>query len=241
MDANEAFDELDEQLWTQMRQAGVAEQIILQAKRSKQWKEDVYLYNQMIKQKAWEFDPSCTFTGSYLKLCSALEGLNRRHDAITKLTEAHNRRPGDTKIILAVAKLLFKDDQKDLSLALCREIFRMFDMQRDTSSHSDPKLVSEEDAADAYYLGGWIKIHDDDHTEAYKIWQEGHIAVPNNDLLVTQYRKRACWDEDWNGVSDHVSPAKPSLLFTHAANLLTYLTIFNVVPGVSSCGFCAFY
>lgn len=217
MEDIDAIDEMEEHQWNQMRLGGASEEEIQRAKNFKQWKEDVYLYSQMVKQRAWEFDRSCTFTGSYLKLCSALEGLTRRNEAISKLSDAHNMRPTDTKITLALAKLLFKDDQKDRSLSLCREIFVMYEVQQASiSRHSSPgtsnhksffnqeQSISEEDAADAYYLGGWVKIHDDDHTEAYKIWQEGHLAVPSSALLTTQYRKRACWDEKWRGVSDHV-------------------------------------
>lgn len=235
MDADQTFDELEELQWDQMRLAGASEEEIQRAKNFKQWKEDVYLYTQMIKQRAWEFDRSCTFTGSYLKLCSALEGLTRRQEAINKLHDAHTRRPTDTKITLALAKLLFKDDQKDRSLSLCREIFLMYEIQRNPAPHSSPNSqpdqkfsISEEDAADAYYLGGWVKIHDDDHTEAYKIWQEGHLAVPSSALLRVQYRKRACWDEKWTGMSEHVSFPHSLVHFVRNAHLRIILLLVLV-------------
>ncbi|KAJ1441057.1 hypothetical protein B484DRAFT_390922, partial [Ochromonadaceae sp. CCMP2298] len=55
--------------------------------------------------------------------------------------------------------------------------------------------VSEENAADAYYLGGWTKVHDDDHTGAYAVWGRGHLAVPSSELLAVQWSKRKVWDE----------------------------------------------
>jgi len=55
-------------------------------------------------------------------------------------------------------------------------------------------VCSVEDASDAYHLAGWLRIHADDHTGAYRLWMEGHAAVPECELLARQYRKRACWD-----------------------------------------------
>lgn len=28
--------------------------------------------------------------------------------------------------------------------------------------------------SDAYYLAGWIRIHADDHSGAYRVWAEGN-------------------------------------------------------------------
>jgi hypothetical protein len=42
---------------------------------------------------------------------------------------------------------------------------------------------------------GWTYIHDDNHTEAYRTWSEGHLAVPSCPLLARQHHKRECWDE----------------------------------------------
>lgn len=53
---------------------------------------------------------------------------------------------------------------------------------------------TSEDAADAYHLAGWVKIHGDDHTEAYRIWSAGAAAIPDDPVLATQKAKRQCWD-----------------------------------------------
>ena len=42
---------------------------------------------------------------------------------------------------------------------------------------------SLDDAADAYHLSGWVKIHADNHSGAYEIWNEGHIKIPSCPVL----------------------------------------------------------
>jgi tetratricopeptide (TPR) repeat protein len=227
-DAEGLVDELDEYQWVRMRAMGASEEEISRAKVHKQRKEDVSLYMLIIKQRAWDFDMSCTFTDAYLRLCSALEGLVRRPEAIAKLYEALNKQPTNPQIMLALAKLLFKNDQKDASLALCNEIFAMYasrDTQASDTEESESTTISAEDAADAYYLGGWVKIHDDDHTNAYRIWQEGHLAVPTSELLATQYRKRACWDESFTATDARVSNHNAHLPHAPAAYTLLYLAV----------------
>jgi hypothetical protein len=206
-DAEELVDDLDEYQWIRMREMGASEEEINRAKVHKQRKEDVSLYKLIIKQRAWNFDESCSFTDAYLRLCSALEGLLRRPEAILKLYEALGKQPNNPQIMLALAKLLFKDDQKDASLALCNNIFASYasrDSPACSAEDSAITAISTDDAADAYYLGGWVKIHDDDHTNAYRIWKEGHLAVPSSELLATQYRKRACWDEPFTAIDPRV-------------------------------------
>ena len=80
----------------------------------------------------------------------------------------------DTRLILALAKLLFRADFKDRSLELCGRLFEQFELHQKTETEKETEQkaeeetekvsVSLEDVCDAYYLGGWIKIHDDDHT-----------------------------------------------------------------------------
>ena len=48
--------------------------------------------------------------------------------------------------------------------------------------------------AEAYYLSGWVLIHCDNHTDAYKIWSEGARAIPGDERLSVQDRKREVWD-----------------------------------------------
>lgn len=205
MDADDVFDEQEELQWNEMRRKGISENEIAKLRAVKQWKEDVYLYSQMIKQQAWKFDRSCEFADCYLRLCSALEGLTRRREAINKLLEAHAQRETDHRIALALAKLLFKDDQKDESLRLCKLIFQLYADQVINEFHSRTPPITEEDASDAYYLGGWVKIHDDDHSNAYRIWKNGHIAVTSSQLLATQHRKRSVWDVEWSSPTEQIS------------------------------------
>lgn len=218
-DADDLYDDLEEYRWVQMRERGIPEEDIARAKRHKQWREDVTLYSMFIKQQAWEYDPSCSLVEAYLRLCSALEGLVRRPEAIRRLYEGVAKCPHSPALILALAKLLFKDDQKEESLKLCRQVFEMYAAQQqsigsdiqDSKDGSALQHISDEDAEDAYYLGGWVKIHDDDHTEAYRIWRDGALAVPSSTLLSTQYRKRECWDEDFTVTDPQVSDCSESV------------------------------
>lgn len=215
-DFADAFDELEEQQWSRMRELGVPEEDITRAKKHKQWKDDVALYSLIIKQRAWEFDPSCSLVEAYLRLCSALEGLTRRAEAIARLEQGLERCPLSSELILALAKLLFKDDQKEKSLAMCEKVFEMYAEKDncemiDLEGDQQPRPVSAEDAEDAYYLGGWVKIHDDNHTEAYRIWQDGHVAVPSSELLAIQHRKRFCWDDEFTTVDPRVSQSRMML------------------------------
>jgi hypothetical protein len=212
-DADNTYEDFEGSQWTQMRERGISEEIIAQAQRRKHWKEDVSLYTMIIKQQAWEHDLSCTLVEAYLRLCSALEGLARRTDAIARLQEGVARSPSSPELILALAKLLFKDDRKEESLGWCQQIFDVFATQEAPTEMTGSaecgdgaqQAISDEDAADAYYLGGWVKIHDDDHTGAYKIWRDGALAVPSSALLTTQYKKRQCWDDNFTGPDSRVS------------------------------------
>lgn len=167
----------------------------------------VWLYNFMIKSKAWENDISCSFVGCYCRLALAYEGLSRRQNAIDTLKQARGLDPTEFRITLALAKLLFKNDEKMASLALCKEIADAYNVQLQCSSGNDdididtPGYISVEDAADAYYLAGWVHIHDDNHTQAYHLWKIGHAVVPSCSLLRTQDKKRRCWDDCWKADS----------------------------------------
>jgi len=135
---------------------------------------------------------------------AALEGLGRRRDAVDALRlclgvcqevfiehEDSDIYPSgeqlDVGVALALTKLYFKDNRKERAFAWCNAILQKLRNNKD--------CCSKEDISDAYHLGGWIRIHADDHTGAYKLWMEGHEAVPDCETLNRQYRKRACWDE----------------------------------------------
>ena len=135
---------------------------------------------------------------------AALEGLGRRRDAVDALrlclgicqevfTEHEDsdtfplEEQLDISVALALTKLYFKDNRKERAFAWCNAILQKLRNNKD--------CCSKEDISDAYHLGGWIRIHADDHTGAYKLWMEGHEAVPDCETLNRQYRKRACWDD----------------------------------------------
>jgi len=149
-------------------------------KAQKRHREELYVCKHYIQNKMWETDPSCSERDVYLCYAAALEGLNRQNEAI-ELLQDHD----SFQIQLALAKLLFKADRKEESLSFCEKVIAAKDDER----------VSVEDAVDAYYLAGWVKIHGDDHTGAYKIWSEGHLAIPSDPVLARQHNKRFVWDE----------------------------------------------
>jgi hypothetical protein len=120
---------------------------------------------------------------------------------------------GDQEIAslqLALAKLLFQQGQKSEAYELCERVFTNFEASLEWSQikhmnvvgvfnaagDTDGSSVEEaaNEAAEAYQLGGWIKIHCDDHTSAYAIWSRGHAAVPSCPFLARQAGKRSCWD-----------------------------------------------
>jgi len=142
----------------------------------------------------------------HIVLCyaAALEGLGRRRDAVDALrlslgiceevyteNEDYDTYPSeeqlDVSVALALTKLYFKDNRKERAFAWCNAILQKLRNNKD--------CCSKEDISDAYHLGGWIRIHADDHTGAYELWMEGHKAVPDCETLNRQYRKRACWDD----------------------------------------------
>jgi hypothetical protein len=216
MDGDDLCDEMESYQWEAMRSMGYSEEDIDRAKAQKKWKEEVWLCTYMIQNKVWENDLSCTYTDCYLRLALALDGLNRRGEAVRSLQNARLTWPEDFRITLALAKLLFRDDKKDESFSLCKEIFAAY------STESPPgdlplSAIPIDDAADAYYLGGWIKIHDDDHTNAYRVWKEGHFAIPTCPILARQYGKRECWDELW---------AREELTLVRLIFLLLFITPF---------------
>ena len=134
-----------------------------------------------------------------------------------QLTEARAR----ATLTLALAKLLFRDDCKIEAYRYCQCIMRAYLGQTKASREMDPISpeaeecdtyirggedrgsgeeieldmdVNAEQAEDAWYLAGWIFIHGDDHTTAYRLWTDGHTACPASNVLKRQFGKRRCWD-----------------------------------------------
>ena len=111
---------------------------------------------------------------------------------------------------LALSKLLFQAQRKREAFALTADVF---------NSYTGPGCrggVTADEAAEAYQvsfisknpdfllrkvdfllknpdfiiqLGGWIKIHSDDHMSAYDIWSRGHRVVPACAFLARQARR----------------------------------------------------
>eukprot|EP00511_Aplanochytrium_stocchinoi_P007097 CAMPEP_0204837128 /NCGR_PEP_ID=MMETSP1346-20131115/27232_1 /ASSEMBLY_ACC=CAM_ASM_000771 /TAXON_ID=215587 /ORGANISM="Aplanochytrium stocchinoi, Strain GSBS06" /LENGTH=484 /DNA_ID=CAMNT_0051972411 /DNA_START=133 /DNA_END=1587 /DNA_ORIENTATION=+ len=181
-------DKLCEQaLERQLQSLHMSSEDVKKARAKKQYKENLYVYQHIIANRLWESDPSCNFVDAHLLLSIALDGLGRRGEAIRALRDAHRKWPEECKLSLALAKLLFRDDKMPQAFNILREcILEQIDG------------VDHDIASDAYYLAGWIKIHGDDHTQAYKLWSQGHTLLPSSSLLARQHQKRKCWDSTWN-------------------------------------------
>ena len=191
------FDDALEQQWKSMIHAGYSEEQINLAKQRKRDKENVRIYEYMVQQHAWEFDVSCDRVAVHLKLARALDAVCRRCDAIEILKEATEEdHLFDSRLLMALAKLLFRDDQKELSLHYCQCVTTAYLQKQKGKMFELEEHISVEDALKAYYLAGWIQIHDDNHTKAYQIWGEGHHVIPSCPVLKKQNRKRECWDQD---------------------------------------------
>eukprot|EP01046_Picozoa_sp_COSAG06_P058416 COSAG06_NODE_11724_length_1472_cov_1.892935_2_plen_194_part_01 len=111
---------------------------------------------------------------------------------------------------LALAKLLFQEGRKPEAFELCAAVFTQFEaaaglqpepeqqqpeqQQEQQPEQSvlrrDAQAVAVAEAAEAYQLGGWVKIHSDDHSSAYSVWSRGHAAVPTCPFLARQAGKR---------------------------------------------------
>ena len=197
LDGDDLFDEHLEQQWKCMELRGYSREQIHQAKVRKREKENVRIYGDIVKQHAWETDISCNRTDVHLKYARALDAVGRRSDAIEMLQEAtEDDHPFDSRIFMAVAKLLFRDDQKYLSLQYCGRIIERHKSMPFAESLEPESHISQDDVVKAYYLAGWINIHDDNHTKAYDIWSEGHRCVPECPVLKKQHKKRTCWDQN---------------------------------------------
>ncbi|KDO27111.1 hypothetical protein SPRG_07822 [Saprolegnia parasitica CBS 223.65] len=142
----------------------------------------------MLLQETWLQDPSISEREIYLCYATALEGLHRRYEAIEVLSNAIDMYfAHDPSLLLALGRLQFKAGHYDDALQLCVAVTEIF--------ANDPAACDVDTAADAYHLAGWVKIHGDDHTRAYKLWSDGSQAIPSCPVLARQHRKRQCWDD----------------------------------------------
>jgi hypothetical protein len=197
MDGDDIFDEALELQWKSMLIRGYTEEQVNQARQRKKDKDDVRILSYIVREHAWETDISCDRVDVHLKLARSLDAVCRRSDAIEILLEATEEdHPFDSRMCIALAKILFRDDQKDLSLLYCQKIIDAYNLKAVDLGNQLGAHISEGDTLKAYYLAGWIKIHDDNHTKAYETWSLGHRAVRSCPVLKKQFRKRECWDQD---------------------------------------------
>jgi hypothetical protein len=224
MDCDDELDLDDINLWKSMGWSG---EQIAKGLEKKRHKETCAVSAQIIAQSAWRFDVSADYATTYVGMSAAMDGLARRPQAVQALRDGVERLDASccldaekaseyqlseprarATLLLALAKLLFRDDAKADASALCRRLMRAYlgdsgQGGEDGEGEGDMD-VSADQAEDAWYLAGWICIHGDDHTAAYRLWSEGHTALPNSGVLRRQHDKRACWDASADGADADV-------------------------------------
>ena len=131
-----------------------------------------------------------------LMLASAYDALGHREKAISALHRARMRSTiKDAEVYLALAKLLFRDNNKSEAENVLCEFLDHLITGEDDSIESSVNNYDDEDIADAFYILGWISIHADDHTKAYQIWSKGYRFVPTDQRLARQHSKVQCWKD----------------------------------------------
>ena len=128
----------------------------------------------------------------------------------------------DVPVTLALAKLYFKGNEKQNALELCMQILDQIRASARTHDDSVPTTsdmvhtssIDMDDAADAYHLAGWVYIHSDDHTSAYRIWDEGARRIPSCRALTAQSEKRLCWDSQNSREIDTISESTEPRVFS---------------------------
>ena len=219
MNAEQILEEQEQLQIKSLLASGVSEEEIDLKRKQKKFRELASLYT-FVERTEIEGKPELKHNNNLieevgLNLGIALEGLGRRYEAIDALRRASSRYKASVKLQLAYAKLLFRNNEKELSEKVLNSLLRKYKQQQSytsididdssvgnnydssddcTSEENDCKIIIlEEDGADAFYILGWIKIHGDDHTTAYRIWSEGHRYCPNDVRLKRQQNKVACW------------------------------------------------
>ncbi|ETV73910.1 hypothetical protein, variant 1 [Aphanomyces astaci] len=156
-------------------------------KARKKLNETVMLCRTILRDESWEHDATVNELDVYLTYASALESLTRRYEAIDVLVRGLDVMDDHPMLQLALARLQFKAGLYNDALETCLLVMQAY--PHDTRCSADS-------AADAYHLAGWVKIHGDDHTNAYALWSRGALAIPSSSVLARQHRKRQCWDND---------------------------------------------
>ena len=183
---------------------------VLRMRTERRHKEAHQLARRLLLDRAYLRDGTVgSRTDLLLRAGAALDGLGRRDEAVFLLrnyrfldevvySSDEENEGSHTGVLVelgavdgnavrvALAKILFKQDMKAEALSLCLSVA--------SSSSSDPSAVRVSDAVDSYYLAGWISIHDDDHSKAYRTWKRGGDELPCSEVLGRQNGKRECWD-----------------------------------------------
>ncbi|KAH9125938.1 hypothetical protein AeMF1_003518 [Aphanomyces euteiches] len=183
MDADDLLDEYTDAIYA----SNYTAEEIAAIKERKKLNETVNVCCAMLRDETWEHDATVTEPDVYLSLASALESLKRRFEAIDVLIRGVDVLEDHPALQLALARLQFKAGQYDEALETCLLV---------CAAYPDDKRCTRETAADAYHLAGWVKIHGDDHTNAYALWSRGSAAIPSCPVLARQHRKRQCWDDE---------------------------------------------
>ena len=201
-DASEtdAYDALLASQHAQLLKTGMSPSSLSLYLKKKAAGESLGLQLQLYKSSAWKRDTTVTRLGVILTSAAALENLHRRTEAIYLLenqrflgedidsdSEAEDLPPLHPRILLALSKLYFKNDQGPKALTYTSQIIN-------SPSFSSPSPPDINILADAYYLSGWICIHLDSHTRAYQFWKEGSNRIPTSECLKKKKRKRDMWD-----------------------------------------------
>jgi hypothetical protein len=206
-DRLEAFEDM---MWQEMENSGVSAEEVAKARQRKRFKEDSVVLSAVVRD---ENTPREDRLVAAVSLAVALEGLSRRSEAISQLSSALNMFGDESSIALALAKLLFRDNQKELAEDICNKVLRsQIQCSGATTGSSLADTVgwaSKKQMADAYYISGWIAIHGDNHTKAYRVWQEGFRKIPDDNRLVRQDRKRSCWDCADAATNDYSNGSMP--------------------------------
>lgn len=176
-----------------MISAGRTPEEIQLLRKQKVYREVVSMYTFF--EKSLDKDNAITTAKDVgISLGVAYENLGRRNLAINALTRANMRCPNNSSIVLMLARLLFRDGRKSEAAALLLQFKETVkSVLEKAGPENDNTAISVDDAADTYYILGWVFIHEDNHSRAYEIWSEGYEIIPNDPRLRRQRNKVQCW------------------------------------------------
>ncbi|KAF0685935.1 Aste57867_22253 [Aphanomyces stellatus] len=186
MDADDLLDQYTDAIYA----SNFTAEEVAAMKERKKLNETVQLCRAMLRDETWEHDATVNERDVYLTYASALESLTRRFEAIDVLVRGVDVMDDHPMLQLALARLQFKAGLYDDALETCLLV---------CDAYPADERCTRDTAADAYHLAGWVKIHGDDHTNAYALWSCGSQAIPSCPVLARQHRKRQCWDDESEG------------------------------------------